>query len=256
MLWAIDVGNTQTVVGLWDGDWKAVWRFATRSGDTEDQTAASLAQLCALRGLPFRADGVIVGSVVPSVNADWRRFGQEWLGQEPLFLRNGEEVGLEVLYRPADAVGADRIANALAAIDQVGTPVIVVDFGTATTFDVVDAEGRYAGGAIMPGVSVSLEALAARAAKLPSVSLDAPQVAVGTNTVDALRSGTMFGYAGAVDNVVRMIRKERGMASAVATGGLSEAFLGLSTEIAAVYPNLTLDGLRTAHGRLQACSKA
>ncbi|MBS1714521.1 MAG: type III pantothenate kinase [Armatimonadetes bacterium] len=250
MLWAIDVGNTQTVVGLWDGEWRAVWRFSTRSGDTEDQTAASLAQLCALKGLPFQADGVIVGSVVPSVNADWRRFGEEWLQSTPLFLKNGADVGLDVLYRPADAVGADRIANALAAIEQIGTPVIVVDFGTATTFDVVDAQGRYAGGAIMPGVSVSLEALASRAAKLPSVSLDAPRVAVGTDTVDALRSGTMYGYAGAVDNVVRKIRLETGDARAVATGGLSDAFLGLSEEIGSVYPNLTIDGLRTAYARL------
>lgn len=251
MLWAIDVGNTHTVVGLHNGAWAAVWRLETHSGDTEDQLAATFGQLCQATGLPFKADALIIGSVVPSVESTWRHFGEKWLRQTPVFLERGAQVGLEVTYDPPHAVGADRIANALAAIAQYGAPVVAVDFGTATTFDTVDADGRYIGGAILPGVLISVEALSQRAARLPSISLVEPKQAIGRNTVDALRSGVMLGYAGAVDALARQIRSELGgKPTLVATGGLAGAFSNLCKEIDVVNPNLTLEGLLLAHQRI------
>ncbi|MBS1723054.1 MAG: type III pantothenate kinase [Armatimonadetes bacterium] len=251
MLWAIDVGNTHTVVGLYEGGWKQVWRLATHSGDTEDQLMATLGQLCEGVGLLFRADEAVIGSVVPSATPTWQKFASKWLQCAPKLLESGAQVGLEVTYDPPHAVGADRIANALAAIELVGAPAIIVDFGTATTFDTIDAQRRYVGGSIMPGVLVSLDALAARAAKLPSISLAQPDAAIGRNTVDALRSGVMLGYAGAVDNVLKSIKKELGgNPPALGTGGLASAFLGLCSEFDGVEPNLTLDGLRLALPKL------
>lgn len=251
MLWAIDVGNTHTVVGLHDGNWRAVWRLATDPGDTEDHFAAVLGQLCDMANIPMNAIGVVVGSVVPSVNAAWASFSQEWLGCKAHFVETGAQVGLEVSYDPPHAVGADRIANALAAIKKYGAPVIVVDFGTATTFDTIDSEGRYVGGAILPGVLVSLNALSHRAAKLPSVSLQAPEKAIGRNTVDALQSGVMFGYAGSVDSLCKKISAELGgHVNVVATGGLAGAFLDLCQSFDTADPTLTLDGLAIAFSQM------
>jgi type III pantothenate kinase len=251
MLWAIDVGNTHTVVGLYQDGWRAVWRLATHSGDTEDELAAQLSQLCDVAGLAFKTDGVVIGSVVPSITHTWAHFAQKWLGREPVFLECGHQVGLEVVYKPANAVGADRIANALAALDLVGAPVVVVDFGTATTFDTIDGHGRYLGGAILPGVLVSLEALSQRAAKLPQVSLEEPTRAIGTDTVSALRSGVMFGYAGAVDAILERILAELASNTTVlATGGLAGSFMKICRNLSRQEPNLTLDGLRLAFQRL------
>lgn len=257
MLWAIDVGNTHTVVGRHDGDsWRAVWRL--KSGhQTEDDLASTLWPLCQLSGLPFESRAIVVGSVVPTENVVWQRFAERWLGTVPRFLTTGAEVGLEVAYNPPQAVGADRIANALAAIESFGSPVVVVDFGTATTFDTVDEAGRYIGGAIMPGVEVSVAALASRAAKLPSIGLRAPTEAIGRDTVSSLESGVMFGYAGAVDAVVgRIVQELGGSARVVSTGGLGGVFGGLSRAIERYEPNLTLDGLRLAWPRLDRDSSA
>lgn len=251
MLWAIDIGNTHTVVGLYDSDWRAVWRLATSTNQTEDELAAVLRQLCEAKGLPFNPERMIVGSVVPNANIAWRHLADKWMGITPAFLESGAQVGLTVTYDPPHAVGADRIANALAGIAKYGSPIIVVDFGTATTFDTVDATATYVGGAILPGVLVSMEALAQRAAKLPPISLEAPEHTIGRNTVDALRSGVMFGYAGAVDSVAKKIREELGgVARIVATGGLAGAFQDLSEVIELVDPNLTLDGLVIAESRI------
>lgn len=253
MLWAIDVGNTNTVIGLYDGTWRAVWRMETRSSETEDEFAATLGQLCTMSGLPFEAEGVVVGSVVPTVKSAWAAFSEKWLGSKATFLERGDQVGLTVSYDPHHAVGADRIANAIAAIEKFGFPIVVVDFGTATTFDTIDSEGSYLGGAIMPGVLVSVDALAQRAAKLPPVSLTAPGPAVGTNTVDALKSGVMYGYAGAVDGVCKRIIKELGgEVRVIGTGGLAGAFLGLCDSLQSVEPYLTLDGLVLGFSRMTA----
>jgi type III pantothenate kinase len=251
MLWAIDAGNTHIVVGLHDGDaWSAVWRLATRTGETEDQLAATLRTLCDQAGLTFAAEAIVVASVAPPVDDNLTRLGEQWLGVSPRFLRSGAEVGIEVEYEPPAAVGADRIANALGAIALGALPAIVVDFGTATTFDAISVQGRYLGGAILPGVLVSLEALASHAAKLPSISLRAPLKAIGRDTVASMESGVVLGYAGAIDALAARINVELGGgASVVATGGLGEKFMGVAKSLRRYEPTLTLDGLRIAWRR-------
>jgi type III pantothenate kinase len=244
MLWAIDVGNTQTVVGARDGDsWAAVWRLTT-GPRTADETAAALIQLGSTQGIGLVGEHVVVASVVPSQDEVWAEWSQKWLGRKAWFLRSGSDVGLEVAYDPPHGVGADRIANALAAVRRFGAPVIVVDFGTATTFDVVDPQGAYVGGAIVPGVAASVETLARGTAKLPPVALEAPERAIGRNTVEAVQSGVMLGYAGAIDRLAELVRSELGqIAPIVATGGLAGRFDGLCRCIDHVEPLLTLDGL-------------
>lgn len=252
MLWAIDVGNTQTVIGIGgEGDWKAVWRIETSASRTEDELAATLSRLAELEGLPFRADGAILASVVPGVNSVWAAFCQERIGAEMLRLTGGEEVGISIAYDPPSAVGADRIANALAGAERYGSPLIVADFGTATTLDVIDKEGVYQGGVIMPGLSLALSSLAGGTAKLPSVSLDEPPSAIGRTTPGALQSGIVLGAVCAVDGLIDRIDQElEGDVTLVATGGLGSLVCRLSSRIDRYEPNLTLDGLAIAHRRL------
>ena len=248
MLWAIDVGNTQTVVGLWDGTmWVATWRRATDAEASEDELAAWINALSGLANLPFEADAVVVASVVPQASQSLARFARRWLGCEACFLIDGNQVGLVVLYDPPRAVGADRIANALGALAKWKPPIIVVDFGTATTFDAIDRQGAYAGGAILPGVEVSSRALVGRTAKLPQIELKRPERAVGRSTVESLQSGIVLGHAGAVDALVSRMDDELGGGSmVVATGGLGGLFEGLCESISGYDPLLTLDGLRLA----------
>lgn len=252
MLWAIDVGNTHTVFGLHDGsDWRAVWRVTTRGTGTEDELAGTLKTLCNLEHVPFAAEGVIVGSVVPAVNDTLTRLARKWLGQEARFLRTGEEVGLPVEYQPPTAVGADRIANALGALALVPPPVVVVDFGTATTFDVINARGAYQGGSILPGPLVSMEALFSHTAKLPQIQLLPPAHAIGQTTVEALQSGIVLGYAGAIDAVAERILSELGGdVPVLVTGGLGAQFMDLCSSLDRYEPHLTLEGLRLAFGRM------
>lgn len=253
MLWAVDVGNTQTVVGIWDGqDWAATWRLATEPETTEDQLAAQLSTLAGLAKLPFQAHGLMVASVVPRVDDSWRWLGSKHLGVDAKFLRNGGQVGVTVTYDPPHAVGADRIANALAALAMVHPPLVVVDFGTATTFDCVDAQGRYAGGAIMPGVHLGLQALNEKTAKLPSIAFREPERAVGRNTVEAIEAGVVLGYAGAVEGVLTRIKGELGEGTRVfSTGGQGRLFAELCPSIERHEANLTLDGLRIAYEKLR-----
>jgi type III pantothenate kinase len=252
MLWAIDVGNTHSVVGLYDGSWMNVWRLDTHHYATEDELAVALRGLCDMSGISFEASGVMVASVVPSLDRVLTSFAERWLGCPVQFLRTGDQVGLGVDYSPPNAVGADRLANALGALAKHRPPLIVVDFGTATTFDTVDASGAYVGGAIMPGPEVSASSLASRTAKLPSISLEAPPAAIGKNVVDSLRSGLVLGYADAVDGLVRRIRAELGgNAKVVATGGLGALYAEACTEVEEYDPHLTLDGLRVAWDRLR-----
>ena len=252
MLLAIDIGNTNSVYGLWDGaSWIGVWRRATAAEETEDQLAVWLKGLFDLSGFPFKVDAVIGASVVPGLNQALEMLCTRWLQVEPRFLTNGLEVGMEVCYEPPTAVGADRIANALAVLELGPPPAVVVDFGTATTFDTIDAKGRYIGGAILPGVLISSQALASRTAKLPQISFEAPERAVGRNTVESLQSGVMLGYAGAIDALARKIKGELGgQARVISTGGLGKLFVSLCDEVESHHPNLTLDGLRIAHARL------
>lgn len=251
MLWAIDVGNTQTVVGIYDGDrWRATWRVQTDRERTEDELIATLRTLCDHAGVAFVADGLVVCSVVPSTDIVWERFAARGLSVAARFLRTGDQVGVVVDYNPPQAVGADRIANALAALERFKTACIVVDFGTATTFDTVDHRGHYVGGAIHPGPMVALESLAGRTAKLPLFALETPPHAIGTDTVSSLQSGFMFGYAGAIDAVTKRIKAElQGPVKVVSTGGLGNLFLSLCEEVEEHDPLLTLEGLRLAWDR-------
>jgi type III pantothenate kinase len=256
MLLAIDVGNTHSVFGLWDGEsWAAVWRRATDPQTTEDQLAAWLRSLYALSGFEWNVDAAICASVVPGVNDSLERLCDRWFGIPLVFLRDGKSVGLEVDYQPSNSVGADRLANALGALATFDPPLIVVDFGTGTNFDAVDAKGRYVGGAIMPGIVVGSEALFKRAAKLPYVDalkLEPPEHAIGKSTVQSLQSGIVLGYAAAIDGLVRRICLELGgSCSVIATGGLGAMFHGLCETVQAFEPTLTLDGLRVAMQRLR-----
>lgn len=248
MVWAIDVGNTHTVIGVRGTDgWSAVWRVSTSADRTEDELGAQMRQLCQASDLSFEATGVVVGSVVPAVNGSIEGLCRKWLGCEPRFVRDAAACGLRVDYDPPTALGADRIANALAAIQAFGAPAIVVDFGTATTFDAISCEAVYVGGAIMPGVRIGMQALRRHAAALPQIELLAPDRAVGKNTTESLQAGTVLGYAAAVSGLIAQIGEELGGGCRViATGGLGERFASLCPGIEAYEPNLTLDGLLLA----------
>jgi type III pantothenate kinase len=254
MLLAIDIGNTQTVVGLWDGsDWRSVWRRATSFEATEDELAVWLKSLFDLAGLPMQVDAVVVASVAPPANESIQRLCRKWLGLEPMFVEATADLGIRIDYQPASAVGADRVANALAASAKFKLPCVVVDFGTATTFDAISAEGAYLGGAILPGIEVSTQALVGRTAKLPQIEFAAPESAIGRTTVQSLQSGIMLGYAGAIDALTERISGEMGgAATVVATGGHGSWFMGLCKSLKHYEPNLTLDGLVIAHRRLSA----
>lgn len=250
MLWAIDVGNTHTVVGLYDGEWRHLWRLDTHHYSTEDELAQMLKGLCDIEGVGFFADGVAVASVVPHIDRVIETFVQKRFGIPPYFLKSGDQVGLKVDYTPMNAVGADRIANALGALERIAPPLIVVDFGTATTFDTVDRQGTYVGGAIMPGPEVAAASLASKTAKLPSVALEPPATAIGKDVVGSLQSGLVLGYADAIDGLARRIKGELGgSARVVATGGLGRVFADLCSEIEEYDAHLTLDGIRIAWDR-------
>lgn len=254
MLLAIDIGNTHSVYGVWDGSrWLASWRRSTSADDTEDQLAVWLKGMFDLAGIPFAATGVICASVVPVLTSPVQMLAREWLKVEPMFVKLGEDVGLKVDYQPSSAVGADRIANALGALERYEAPIIVVDFGTATTFDCIDANGTYVGGAILPGVQVSAQALVGRTAKLPAIEFTTPSRAIGKTTIESLQSGIMLGYAGAIDTLTKRIKSELGgEAHVIATGGLGGQFFPMCETIEIYEPNLTLDGLRIAFDRLSA----
>lgn len=249
MLLAIDVGNTQTAYGLWDGSrWLHVWRRSTAADETEDQLAGWLNVMFAMGNLPFGADAMICASVVPQLHRSLSDLARERFNLELIQLDADPRFGLKVDFSPAATIGADRLANCIGALARWEPPIVVVDFGTATTFDVVDATGAYVGGAILPGIEVSTEALVSRAAKLPRFELKLPDRAIGRSTVEALQSGVVIGYAGAIDAIGRKIFAELGSKpNVVATGGLGEMFQDLCEIIESYDGLLTLDGLRHAH---------
>lgn len=252
MLLAIDAGNTQTVYGVWDGrSWLATWRRNTDGAETEDELAVWLRGLFELSGIPFSVDRVVAATVVPAIQTSVTRLAEKWLGVPVSFLETGGQVGMKVDYEPPTAVGPDRIANALGALEKHKGPIIVVDFGTATTFDVVDASGTYVGGAILPGIEVASSALVGRTSRLPRFELKAPEKAIGKTTVHSLQSGMMLGYAGAIDALASKIDQELGGGSTIiATGGLGPIFLELCASIQSYDKTLTLDGLVVAAGRM------
>lgn len=253
MLLAIDVGNTNTTFAAFDGERLAAdWRIGTVTSRTEDEYGVILSGLLERDGLKFdQIDGVAISSVVPATIYPLVKFSREWLAvSDPLVLGSGVDCGIEIRYHPKTDVGADRIANAIAAHETYGGPVIVVDFGTATTFDAVASDGTYLGGAISPGIETSIEALVARASQLRRVQFVRPPSVIGTTTVESLQSGVVYGFAGQVDGIVERFKAEMGgSAKVVATGGLAELIAPESRTIEAIDQLLTLRGLRLFYER-------
>jgi type III pantothenate kinase len=252
MLLAVDVGNTQTHFGTFEaGSLVEHWRFATVRSSTADELGAALRNLLELRGVGL-ADltSSIVSSTVPQLAPEWEAMVQRYLGHEALIVGPGIKTGMALRYDNPREIGADRLVNAVAAYDRVKGACIVVDFGTALTYDPVSADGEYLGGIISPGVEISMEALYSRAAKLPRVDLAPPRTLIGKSTIDAIRSGIVYGTAGAVDTILRRMRAELGdECETIATGGLSEHIVPFCEEVDTVDDLLTLNGLRLLHER-------
>lgn len=252
MLLAIDVGNTQTMAGIYHGrELIHEWRISTVQTATADELAADHDQILRLRGGSLQAlEAMVVGSVVPSLSRAYRDLSLKYLDREAVVIGPGVRTGVQLAIDNPHEVGADRIANAVAALERFGGPCIVVDFGTATNFDVVSAAGEYLGGVIAPGIEVSLEALTSRAARLGRVDLVAPSRVIGKSTVECLRSGVIFGTAAMVDGlIVRMKDELSPDALVVATGGLSALVARHSLQIDEHAPQLTLEGLRLVFER-------
>ena len=252
MLLTIDVGNTNTVLGVFEGDsLRAHWRLTTRPEQTADEYGILVRNLFSTSGLdPAGISAVALASVVPPLTPVLIALARQYLGHEPLVVGPGVRTGMPILYEPPGDVGADRIVNGVAAFAAYGGPVIVVDFGTATTFDCISPKGEYLGGVIVPGVQVSLDGLLARAAKLTRVELAAPPHVLGRNTTHALQSGVVFGYASMIDGMVARLEAELGYPCHImATGGLSTLIAKHTTRIQEVDVNLTLDGLCLLHER-------
>lgn len=248
MLLAIDIGNTHTVIGVYAGDTlQAMWRIATSRHTAADELRITLSNLFALEGLSFDAvRASAVASVVPQLTKAWMKAIKDATGALSLVCCAETAEGLfEVDYPNPHEIGADRVADAVAARARYGAPVIVVDFGTATNIEVVDAEGRFRGGIIAPGVQTSANALFTHGAQLPDIALSAPPAVIGTSTVEAIQSGIMLGEADRVDGLVRRIFKQLGYeATVVATGGLASVVARHSAMIDEVNTELTLEGLR------------
>ncbi len=253
MLFTIDVGNSHTVIGIYEGDRLLHhWRMSTVRDRTTDEHGAMLYTLLSAQGLEraLRPDGVVIACVVPPLNGVMEQLAEQYLHCEALMVGPGVKTGMPILYENPKEVGADRIVNAVAAYDHYATACIVVDFGTATTFDYVTAKGEYAGGAISPGLGVSMNALIEHAAKLYRVELARPREAVGRTTVASIQSGLIFGYTALVDGLVSRIRRERNEnARVVATGGLADLIAPESETIEEVDEFLTLKGLRLIFDR-------
>jgi type III pantothenate kinase len=247
MLLTIDVGNTNTVLGLHEGTkLQAHWRLTTRREQTADEYGILIRSLFSSASLePAGIEGVALASVVPPLTSTLVFLCRNYLGHEPLVVEAGVSTGMPILYEPPGDVGADRIVNGVAALAAFGGPVIVVDFGTATTFDVVNRNGEYVGGVICPGVGISADALFQRAARLPRVDIRNPGRVVGSSTVASIQSGLYFGYAAMVEGIIARIRAElQEPARVVATGGLAETLAADIPSIEVVDPVLTLSGLR------------
>src|ERR1044071_8543302 len=224
MLLVIDTGNTNTTLGVFDGERLVPhWRLTTARVRTVDEYGVYARNLFEFAGIDFKAiTAVVIASVVPPLNYTLKRMSEVYFNLTPLMIDHTTDMGLEILYNPPSDVGADRLVDAVAAIHKYGAPCIVVDFGTATTFNAIDAERRYLGGVITPGVNISFEALFERAARLPRVEIKRPRTVIGSSTVTAIQSGMYYGYAGLVDGILRRMREELGgTPRVIATGGLA-----------------------------------
>jgi len=254
VLLAVDVGNTQTHFGTWNGDQLVEhWRFATVRESTADELGAALRNLLELRGIGLAdLEASIVSSTVPQLVPEWLEMGRRYLGHEPAVVGPGLKTGMPIRIDNPRELGADRIVNAVAAYAQLGGPCVAIDFGTAVTYDVVSAAGEYLGGIISPGVGISLDALTEHGAKLPKIDIAEPRALIGKSTVDAIRAGIVYGYAGQVEGVLRRLRAELGAPTrAIATGGMARHIVPFTEPgaIEQVDDFLTLKGLRLLHER-------
>jgi type III pantothenate kinase len=255
VLLVVDVGNTQTHLGAFRGDELVHdWRFSTVRDSTADELGAALRALLALRDLSFGdLDASILSSTVPQLRPEWTAMARRYLGHEMPVVGPGVRTGMPIRMDNPRELGADRLVNAVAAHASVGGPCVVVDFGTAITYDCVSADGEYLGGIIGPGVEISLEALTTRAAAIPKIDLTPPRTLIGKSTVDAIRSGVVYGFAAQVDGIVTRLRAELGDSTrAVATGGLAAGIVPFCETIDHVDPLLTLTGLRLVWARNRA----
>lgn len=256
MLLAIDSGNTNIVFGVHDGaEWRGIWRSTTKGDRTADELAVWMMQLFDMKGLKRRAvDAAAIANVVPSNDFSLRSLCRDHFGVEPLVIGDADvRPGIELLTDAPEEVGADRIANAVGAFAAHGGPLIVIDFGTATTLDVVDGKGNYCGGAIAPSAAHSVDALHRAAAQLPRIDVRRPPAVIGTATVPAMQSGVYWGYVGLIEGLVRRTREEFGTPmKVVATGGLAETFCAATDAIDVQDPDVTLRGLLEIHARNRA----
>ena len=248
MLFAIDVGNTQILMGVYQGEeLRFHWRLSTDRARTVDEFGILARTLFSLDGLEARdVERMVVSSVVPPLDSVLEKLGSEYFNVPPLFVTPKLVHDMPILYEPIGDVGSDRIVNAVGARELYGKPAIVVDFGTATTFDVIDSEGAYLGGTISPGIGISAEALTRRAARLPRVDIARPERVIGRNTVGSMQAGIFFGYVDLVNGIVRRLVEELGGAAPVviATGGWAQSISPECPCIQYVDPLLTLAGLR------------
>lgn len=252
MLLAIDVGNTNTVLGAFRSEALLDhWRVETQSGRTGDEYGILISQLFQWSHLdPTAVKAVVVSSVVPPMQLTLEHMSQRFFKVRPFFVGSGMKSGMPILYEDPREVGADRVVNAVAAYEKHRKGLIVVDFGTATTFDAVTPKGEYLGGSICPGIAISMEALFTHAAKLPRVEFAGPPSVVGRNTVHSMQSGLVYGYVGMVDGICERMARELGFpVKVIATGGLASLIAGESKAIDEVDELLTLEGLRILHGR-------
>ena len=256
MLLAVDAGNTNVVFAVHDGtEWRGRWRVATRDDRTSDEYAVWLLALLQLSGLkPADIGHCVIGTVVPAALYNLRRLSRDWFNVEPLIARATVNWGFEIRVERPQEVGADRLLNALASHTHYKGPLVVIDFGTATTFDVVDGDGSYLGGVIAPGINLSIEALHRAAARLPRIGIGRPQSVVGRNTVAAMQSGIYWGYVGLIESIVARIRAEQDEDMAhrlkvIGTGGLAPLLAEGTTVIETVDQDTTLDGLRLLAAR-------
>ena len=247
MILVIDAGNTNIVFAVHDGTgWRGSWRIATEPQSTSDEYAVWLLALLTYTGIKAaEIDRAVIGTVVPAALYHLRRLCRDWFQTEPLVARSNLDWGFEIRVDQPAEVGADRLLNTLAAHQAYRGPLIVLDFGTATTFDVVDQDGTYLGGVIAPGINLSIEALHKAAARLPRIGIGRPQAVIGRSTIPAMQSGIYWGYVGLVEGLITRIRAEydRPM-KVIATGGLAPLLSEGTTIIDRVDPDLTLDGLR------------